>query len=144
MKTRRLRGRRRGSLRRTPVQRTASPTRLDCTLAELHALYMVVNSGQTRLVTALSSVPCGAALYPDSCMLEACNAPESDVDSLNAGTLPWKELLPQTRLEADSDHVFERGLSEMGPVTHVKLNIYPDGGVARLRVWGVPERLPKL
>jgi allantoicase len=78
--------------------------------------------------------------YPDTCMLEACHAPDVDVDSLNAGVLPWHELLPQTKLRPDADHVFERNLSDMGPVTHVKLNIYPDGGVARLRVWGTPER----
>ncbi len=79
--------------------------------------------------------------FPDSCMLEACHAPDVDVDSLNAGTLPWRELLPQTPLRADADHVFERNLGDLGTVTHVKLNIYPDGGVARLRVWGTPERV---
>ena len=77
--------------------------------------------------------------YPDSCVIEACHAPEVDVDSLNAGVLPWQEVLPQTKLSADSDHVFERELRDIGPATHVKLNIYPDGGVARLRVWGAPE-----
>ena len=78
--------------------------------------------------------------YPDSCMIEACHAPDVDVDSLNAGVLPWHELLPQCKLGPDADHVFERELRDIGPATHVKLNIYPDGGVARLRVWGTPER----
>ena len=78
--------------------------------------------------------------FPDSCTIEACHAPDVDVDSLNAGVLPWHELLPQTKLAADNDHVFARELRDIGPATHVKLNIYPDGGVARLRVWGSPTR----
>jgi allantoicase len=78
--------------------------------------------------------------YPDSCVIEACNAPDVDVDSLNAGALPWRELLPQTNLAPDADHVFDRELRELGPVSHVKLDIHPDGGVARLRAWGTPER----
>ena len=74
--------------------------------------------------------------YPDTCSLEACHAPGTHVDVMNAATLDWRELLPQTKLSADTDHVFERELRDVGPVSHVRLNIFPDGGVARLRIWG--------
>jgi allantoicase len=76
--------------------------------------------------------------YPDSCVLYGCLAPEADVDTLNAASLPWRELLPQTKLKADADHVFEKELADIGAISHVKLDIHPDGGVARLRVWGTP------
>ena len=36
----------------------------------------------------------------------------------------------------DARRVFERELATAGPATHVRLNIYPDGGVSRLRVLG--------
>ena len=45
----------------------------------------------------------------------------------------WKELLPPTRLLPDTPHRF-RVSGE--PATHVRLNIFPDSGVARLRLYG--------
>ena len=76
--------------------------------------------------------------YPDTARLEACLARDVEVDALNAGALPWRELLPQTKLRADTRHEFTRELADVGPVSHVRLSIYPDGGIARLRLWGVP------
>jgi allantoicase len=39
-------------------------------------------------------------------------------------------------MQADTQHIFEKELKDAGPVSHVRLNIYPDGGVSRLRLWG--------
>ncbi|MFQ5609330.1 MAG: allantoicase, partial [Woeseiaceae bacterium] len=33
-------------------------------------------------------------------------------------------------------HFFEAELADIGVVTHVRMSIYPDGGVSRLRVFG--------
>jgi allantoicase len=74
--------------------------------------------------------------YPDSCIVEASDAGRKSVDALNASDSKWRVLLPRKKLRADADHVFERELRKLGAVTHVRLSIYPDGGVARLRVWG--------
>lgn len=63
--------------------------------------------------------------YPDSASLDGLR---------RDGT--WTELLPQTRLRAHHRHVFIRQLRTAPPVTMVRLNIYPDGGVSRLRVHG--------
>jgi allantoicase len=47
-------------------------------------------------------------------------------------------VLPRTRLEADRVHTFD--IASGGPcVDHVRLSIYPDGGVSRLRVWCEPD-----
>ena len=78
--------------------------------------------------------------YPESCMVEACDASRDAVDALNVSGLAWRELLPRTTLGPDADHVFEAELRDMGLATHVRLNVYPDGGVARLRIWGEPAR----
>jgi allantoicase len=48
----------------------------------------------------------------------------------------WRVLLPEQAFEADRVHVFERELVDLGPITHVRLNIIPDGGVSRLRLFG--------
>ncbi|MEU0571169.1 allantoicase [Nonomuraea sp. NPDC005983] len=44
------------------------------------------------------------------------------------------ELLPRTRLQPDTPHRFR--LAPAGPVTHVRVDIYPDGGLARVRLHG--------
>nr|WP_324605626.1 allantoicase [Streptomyces sp. NRRL S-350] len=46
----------------------------------------------------------------------------------------WFELLPRTRLQPDTRHRFR--LDAGRPVTHVRINVYPDGGLARLRLTG--------
>ena len=94
--------------------------------------------------------------YPDMCSLEACSLgapanPTALESQTGAQTGPaksrtgpeitdprveWKQLLPRTKLAAHTRHFFEKELAEIGPVSHVRLNIYPDGGVGRLRVWG--------
>jgi allantoicase len=49
-------------------------------------------------------------------------------------TVEWTELLPRVALQSDTRHRF---LVEAGaPATHVRLEVFPDGGVARLRVRG--------
>ncbi|MEY2479739.1 MAG: allantoicase [Verrucomicrobiota bacterium] len=72
--------------------------------------------------------------YPDTCSLDGCNAPDVSVDELT--NVRWSEILPKTKLQADTRHFFERELSPIDNCTHIRLNIYPDGGVSRLRVWG--------
>jgi len=46
-------------------------------------------------------------------------------------------LLPEQNLQADHQHFFEAELQAVGAVTHLRLNIFPDGGVSRFRVSGV-------
>jgi allantoicase len=48
----------------------------------------------------------------------------------------WFSLLERTRLQPDTRHRFPLG--DVAPATHVRLDIYPDGGLARLRLFGVP------
>ena len=66
--------------------------------------------------------------YPDTCSIEGTRSPSSD---------EWFELLPRTKLQAHTRHMFIDELAQNGPVTHLRLNVYPDGGVSRLRVFGV-------
>jgi allantoicase len=76
--------------------------------------------------------------YPDRCSLEACNA-ASDEAALqdNAG---WQLLLPEQKLSADNVHEFTKEVAGNGVFTHVRLNIFPDGGISRLRLFGTPTR----
>ncbi|HZR26628.1 MAG TPA: allantoicase [Vicinamibacterales bacterium] len=51
----------------------------------------------------------------------------------------WRALLPRTPLTPHARHTFESDVRAIGDVSHVRFNIYPDGGVGRLRLWGVPR-----
>ena len=74
--------------------------------------------------------------YPDTCTLEGCCiAPEQEKD-LASASINWTELLPKQKLQADQEHYFEKELQSHGKITHVRLNIFPDGGVSRMRLWG--------
>ena len=52
----------------------------------------------------------------------------------------WRTLIA-TPLQPHTRHVFDDELRRVGPVTHLRLSVYPCGGVARLRAWGtlVPD-----
>lgn len=72
--------------------------------------------------------------YPDQFSLEGCLSIEGA--GLNVEQSDWKELLPKSKLEADQEHSFSSELTNTGPYTHVRMKIYPDGGVSRLRLFG--------
>ena len=77
--------------------------------------------------------------YPDQCSIEACYAAGASSDVLQSPETKWNEILPKVKLEADKQHFFESEINGDEPATHIRLNIYPDGGVSRLRVLGVLE-----
>lgn len=71
--------------------------------------------------------------YPDRVTLEAG---KFDSDALAiSDRAKWETLLPETKLKMDQQHYFE-ALEALGAVSHVRLSIYPDGGVSRLRLFG--------
>jgi len=72
--------------------------------------------------------------FPDSASIEACFKPGADLDEATNGS--WAELLPPTKLRASHRHFFSKELRQVGPVSHVRLNTFPDGGISRLRVHG--------
>jgi allantoicase len=67
---------------------------------------------------------------PGKCMLEYTDASAA----FNARTARWSVLVKESPLEAHQQHRWDK-LSPKA-ATHVRLNIYPDGGVARLRLFG--------
>lgn len=68
--------------------------------------------------------------YPESCSLEGGTAVDGDL-----GNVAWRELMPEKKLQGHARHSFDE-LTDVGPITHVRFNIFPDGGVSRLRLFG--------
>jgi allantoicase len=52
------------------------------------------------------------------------------------GAENWPVLLPEQKLSADSEHMFEKEIAPHAAVKYLRLNIIPDGGIARLRAFG--------
>ena len=74
--------------------------------------------------------------YPDRCSLQAAIVGGGMDSSIVTQSMFWRALLPRQKLQADQIHVFQRDLLELGPISHVRFNVIPDGGVNRLRVFG--------
>jgi len=70
--------------------------------------------------------------FPESCSLEACKT----TGTVLPVSLDWKRVLPRTKLQAHTRHLFEEEVLDVGTVSHLRFNIFPDGGVSRLRVYG--------
>lgn len=74
--------------------------------------------------------------YPDRCALLAADVTAGTDESLVTQSLFWRALLPEQKLAADRQHLFEKEVAALGPITHVRFNNIPDGGVSRLRLFG--------
>ena len=77
--------------------------------------------------------------FPASCALRAAYAPDADDQSLVAQSMFWPEILPQSPLSADRVHLFKK-VRCPSPVSHARLDIHPDGGVSRLRLFGTASK----
>lgn len=72
--------------------------------------------------------------FPEKCSLMGALVRGGTDASIATQSMFWAEILPPQLLQMDHVHVFK--LAPAGPVTHVRFNIFPDGGVSRLRVRG--------
>lgn len=77
--------------------------------------------------------------FPDRCSILGADVSAGTDQSLITQSMFWRTLLPEQKLKMDHQHQFEREIADLGPITHVRLNIIPDGGVSRLRLWGDPD-----
>ena len=90
--------------------------------------------------------------FPESVSIDACGcrnlsddvvcASAADKDSSSCAT-EWFPLLKRTALTADAEHEFLRDDGKMivngnRGVTHIRVSIYPDGGLSRVRIYGHP------
>ncbi|MGU9951260.1 MAG: allantoicase [Gammaproteobacteria bacterium WSBS_2016_MAG_OTU1] len=75
--------------------------------------------------------------YPDTCSVQgAFLPPNMAADDVLAKAESWAEILPSQKLQADNIHCYENEITADKPINYVRLNIYPDGGISRFRVFG--------
>lgn len=74
--------------------------------------------------------------FPESCSLEATDAGDMPAEKLTDLSVAWRSILPRTTLQAHTRHFFENEILDAGIASHLRFNIFPDGGVSRLRAYG--------
>ena len=74
--------------------------------------------------------------FPHQCNIQAAYISDPELSSIGSQSLYWPELLPAQNLTADAIHSFNEQVSALGRVNFIRLNIIPDGGVSRLRIFG--------
>jgi allantoicase len=79
--------------------------------------------------------------YPPEVSVEACGA-ECYPSPADLATAEWTALVPRSKVAGDARNEFDVAAERR--FTHVRLTIFPDGGVARLRVYGEPVPDPRL
>lgn len=80
--------------------------------------------------------------YPDRCSMQAVCLSDSmdnslsEIDKIIEQSESWPEILPEQKLEMDLEHNLGSKIKDLGSVSHIRLNIFPDGGISRLRLYG--------
>jgi allantoicase len=74
--------------------------------------------------------------FPERCSLQGACVAAGTSASILTQSMFWPVLLPEQRLEMDKQHFYDAQIVAHEPVTHVRFNIFPDGGVSRLRLRG--------
>lgn len=74
--------------------------------------------------------------YPDRCSIQGALVEAGTDQSLITQSMFWPELLSPQPLSMDTIHRFEAELQAIGPISHVRVNIFPDGGLSRVRLFG--------
>ena len=57
-------------------------------------------------------------------------------DSIVTQSQFWQDLLPPQKMAMDKVHEFSEEVQNLGPVSHVRINVFPDGGLSRVRILG--------
>jgi allantoicase len=81
--------------------------------------------------------------FPESVSVEGCYDPTEDAvddDDDDEQQPQWFSLIPRSKLSPDAEHAFERSKGQVENadkiVTHVRVSIFPDGGISRVRIYG--------
>ena len=94
--------------------------------------------------------------FPESVKIDGCASTLTDeavcasAGKPNDASVKWFPLLNRVALVADAEHEFLKDAelieNAKRKVTHLRVSIYPDGGLSRVRIYGEPltvEKIPR-
>ena len=75
--------------------------------------------------------------YPDYCSVQAATILKNvSTNSIIKGSVKWKIILNKAKLKANKKHVFKNIKMKKNKINFLKISIYPDGGISRIRAFG--------
>jgi allantoicase len=75
--------------------------------------------------------------FPSHCSLQAAFVPnKKSSSSIVKSSVKWKFLLHKVNLSANKTHIFKNILMKNDKINFIKINIFPDGGISRFRIFG--------
>lgn len=75
--------------------------------------------------------------FPESFSISSAYIKNTTHSSVVTQSIFWEELISSQKLQMDSKHYYDKSyLSHNKPITHIRINIFPDGGISRLRLFG--------
>ena len=75
--------------------------------------------------------------FPSHCSLQAAFLPTlKNSKQIVNSSLKWKYLLKDAKLSANKVHIFKNNLMKKDKINFIKINIFPDGGISRFRIYG--------
>ena len=99
--------------------------------------WCILALGQPGIIEAIEVDTCHfKGNFPDRCSIQATSAAGGTAESMVTQSMFWPILLPEQKLQMDQQHHYRDEIVLRQPITHVRFNIFPDGGVSRLRLRG--------
>jgi allantoicase len=123
-------------LQRNPVTKLVDSDLMDYCVIKLGA---IAGDGIARIILDTKHF---RGNYPESVQVQGCCASD---DKVTQNEATWFTLIPRGRMAPDAEHVYECDKGQIEnvhkAVTHIKVSIYPDGGLSRVRVYAAPGAL---
>ena len=77
--------------------------------------------------------------FPSQCSLQAAYvANKKSPPSIVKNSAKWKFLLHKVNLSGNKTHIFKNRLMKNDKINFIKINIFPDGGISRFKIFGKP------
>ena len=75
--------------------------------------------------------------FPSHCSIQAAYLTNSkNSKQIVKSSTKWRYLLKNVKLSADKVHVFKNMLLKKDKINYIKINIFPDGGISRFKIFG--------
>lgn len=100
--------------------------------------WLIIKFGRTGIINKLEiDTHHFIGNYPDSCTVQtACISKKISNSSVVKNSTRWKKILNKTKLKANKKHVFINSQMKKNKANFLRINIYPDGGISRIRAFG--------
>ncbi len=74
--------------------------------------------------------------FPSHCSLQAAYLTSKNSKQIVSSSKKWRYLLKNTKLLPNKTHAFKNSLMKKERINHIRINIFPDGGISRFRIFG--------